>query len=133
MKHPFKNAFAVILGFGLIAITASWAAGTTADVAWVAPTTYTDGSPLPTSDIASYIITWTPATGQSGPSGSTNVPAGALTATVPVPCGSTSFTIAITTNATAKFPNITSAPTSPVPYATGVTCAPNPPSGLAVH
>lgn len=116
-------------------VTVSIAAGTTATASWKAPTVYTDGSSLPASDIDHYTLTWAPAAGSSGsgPSGSQNVPAGTLTATVNVPCGSTSFTVAVTTTAAARFPSASSGPSSPVPYASGVACAPNPPTGLAVQ
>ncbi len=115
------------------AVPLAIAVGTSAHASWTAPTTYTDGSALPASDIASYTMSWAPAGGQAGPSGSINVAATATTATVPVACGSVTFTIAVTTTATAKYPSATSSPSSGVPYATGVTCSPNPPAGLTVN
>jgi len=103
---------------------------TTANLTWVAPTQYTDGTALANGDIASYVVSWAPASGQTGPSGSVTV-AGTLTATtVPVPCGGTTFTVAAVTSATAKYPSVTSSPSNAVPYASGVTCGSNPPTGL---
>lgn len=116
--------------FALVASTVAFAAGTTANLSWTAPTAYVDTSPLPASDIDHYTIAWAPTSGQSGPSGSETVPGSAVTATAPVPCGSTTFTITVTTTATAKYPNATSGPSSPAPYVSGVTCSPNPPAGL---
>lgn len=117
----------------LLSVTVSIAAGTSATASWTAPTAYTDGSALPASDIDHYTLTWGPAAGSSGPSGSVNVPAGTVSTVINVPCGSTSFTVSVTTGAAAKYPNSTSAPAGPVPYASGLSCAPNPPGGLAVH
>lgn len=130
MKH-FVTRIAAVLALAAVAV--SFAAGTSAKLSWIAPTTYSDNTPLPVADISSYTITWGPTGVVSGPAGSTTVPAGTLATSVSVPCGSTAFTIAVTTTATAKYPNTTSGPTSPVPYASGVSCAPNPPSGLVVQ
>jgi hypothetical protein len=107
--------------------TAALAAGTTANLSWTVPAAYTSGAAMPASDIASYVISWAPSTGQSGPSGALTVAAPATSATVPVACGSTTFTVAVTTTATATYPNATSSPSNAVPYATGVTCQPVPP------
>lgn len=117
----------------LLSVAVSIAAGATATASWVAPTTYSDGSSLPISDIDHYTLTWAPASGQSGPSGSMNVAAGTISQTVNALCGSTTFTISVTTTATARYPNATSTPSGPVPYASGIACTPNPPTGLAVH
>lgn len=117
----------------LAAVTVTFAAGTTADVSWVMPTVYQDGTALPVADIASTTISWAPATGQEGPSGSVTVTSPGTSAVVPVACGEVTFTAAVTTTASAKYPNATSGPSNGVPYATGVTCKPNPPSGLAVQ
>lgn len=116
-----------------VGIGVALAAGTTANVSWSAPTQYTDGSTLAPSDIDHFTISWAPAAGQPGVSGSQQVPATATTATVPVPCGSTGFTVTVTTTATAKYPNATSAPNSPVPYASGVTCGPKAVTGVTVN
>jgi hypothetical protein len=113
---------------GLLAATLALAAGTTANVAWTAPTAYTDGTAVGATDIASYTVTWT-GSGAST-SGSVKVIAPATTAAVTVPCGSATFTVTVTTSATAYIPNVTSSPTTGVPYATGVTCTINPPSAL---
>lgn len=115
----------------LLAITApAFAAGTTANLTWTAPTQYTDGSPIAAGDLDHYTITWAPASGQSGPSGSITVAGNLSGSQVPVPCGGVSFTLTVTTGATAKYPNATSGPAGPVPYVTGVTCGPNPPGAL---
>lgn len=109
------------------------AAGATAKCFWSVPTLYTDGSPLPASDIDHYTLTWAPVSGQTGPAGSLNIPAGTLSAPVTVACGSTSFNVSVTTTATAKYPNVTSAPAGPVPFASGVSCAPQSPGNLTVQ
>jgi hypothetical protein len=114
----------------LLGATLVLAAGTTANLAWTAPTAYTDGSAIANGDLATYVISWAPATGQIGPSGSASVAATSTSTTIPVACGSVTFTVAVTTSATAKYPNATSGVSNAVPYATGVTCAPNPPSAL---
>lgn len=111
----------------------TYGAGTTANLTWTAPTAYTDGTSLPAADLDHYTISWAPAAGQSGPTGSTTVAGNLTAATVPVPCGQVSFTLTVTTGASAHYPNATSGPAGPVPYVTGVTCQPNPPTGLAVH
>lgn len=128
-----KRLIASVALAGLAALTVTFGAGTSATLNWQAPTEYTDGSPIQSGDIAYYTVNWAPAAGQSGPSGSLQTSGPVLTATVPVPCGAVSFTVTVTSSGTAKYPNTTSAPTNPVPYASGVTCAPNPPTGLAVH
>jgi hypothetical protein len=107
------SAFTAALAIGSIAVTL--AAGATANVSWVAPTSYTDGSAIGATDIDHYTLNWAPAVGQApGPSGSVNIPAGILTAHVAVACGVTTFTVSVTTSTTARFPNVTSAfPTPP--------------------
>lgn len=113
--------------------TLALAVGTTATLSWIAPTQYTDGSPVAAGDLDHYTITWAPASGQSGPSGSLTAPGSALTATVPVACGQVSFAITVTSSATARYPNATSGPTNPLSYVTGVKCTPNPPTGATVN
>lgn len=117
--------------FVLVASTVAFAAGTTANLTWSAPTAYVDGTPLPAGDIDHYTATWSPAAGQTGPSGSETIPGTAVAATAPVPCGATTFVITVTTTATAHYPNATSGPSSQAPYVSGVQCSPNPPGGLA--
>jgi hypothetical protein len=114
----------------LLVIGIAKAAGTTANVAWTMPTSYNDNEVLPLTDIANVTLTWAPASGQAGPSGTLVVNAPATTATVPVACGSVTFTATVTTTSTAKYPNATSSPSSGVPYITGITCKPNPATGL---
>jgi hypothetical protein len=129
-----KRLLAIAALLAVSALTVTFGAGTTANVSWTPPTQYMDGSALPATDIDHYTIAWAPVAGQSGPSGSQTVLASASQpAVVPVACGQVTFTITATTGAAAKYPNATSGASNAVPYVTGVTCAPNPPSGLAVH
>lgn len=124
-----------VLAVAMLALLAikAYAAGTTANVSWTAPTTYTDGETLAASDLAYYTIAWSPLSTGGAPAGMLKVIAPAITATVPVPCGGENFTVSVTTSATAKYPNATSAPSGAVPYASGVACTPNPPTGLTVQ
>ena len=119
--------FVSLIAAALLA-TVALASGTTATVTWVAPTTYTDGTSVAATDIASYTVTWT-GTG-SKTSGSLVVTAPALSATVPVACGSASFTVTVTASATAVYPGTSATSSPPVVYATGVTCSINPPTGV---
>lgn len=128
-----KRLLAIAALVCVSALTVTFGAGTTANVSWTAPTQYTDGSAIKSGDLDHYTISWAPASGQSGPTGSTTVAGTATSATVPVACGSVSFTVTVTTSSTAVYANATSGPAGPVPYATGVACAPVPPGGLAVH
>lgn len=115
------------LVLGLLLASAAQAAGTTATLSWVLPTTYSDTSALPTTDIAYVTIQWT----LGGVAQTQKVSTAPMTsATVNVPCGSVTFDVLVTTTATAKYPNATSGPSNSVPYATGVQCVPNPASGL---
>lgn len=126
MKTFLEKVFAYSLLFLFVgALTITFAAGTSAALSWTAPTTYTDGTAIPSGDIAFYTVTWN--------AGTVKVNAPELSAAINVPCGSTAFSVTVTTSATAKYPNATSLPAGPVPYATGIACAPNPPGGLAVH
>ena len=125
LRHFLALALVSALSVGL-----AEASGTSAKVSWTAPTAYVDGTALPLSDLDHYTLSWAPATGQAGPSGSLTVAGNLSSVTVPVACGSTSFSLTVTTGAAAKYPNATSAPAGPVPYVTGVTCAPNPPAAL---
>lgn len=86
------------------------------------PLTYTDGTPVPTSDIDHYVITWSPASTDS-PRGGSLMIQGGLSTTIAVPCGKTVFTAEAFTTATAYVPNTTSqAP--PVIYDSGISCEP---------
>lgn len=107
-----------------LAIPPAEAAGTTANLSWVAPNQYVDGTALPATDIAFYTIQFN---GQTQ-----KVTAPATTASVNVACGSTSFTVTVTTTATAKYPNTTSDPSGAVPYASGVVCRPKVVTGVTV-
>lgn len=119
MKYVNK----IFLGLLLTAYCAlASAVGTTANLSWTVPSTYTSGQAMPTTDISFYTINWTGAF-----PGTLKVNAPAITANVPVPCGSVTFTITVTTTATALYPNTTSAASNSVPYASGVTCVPTAP------
>ncbi len=121
-----KRLFSALL-LALLA-TVAQSAGTTANVSWVAPVLYTDGTTLTPSEIDHYTINWT----LGGISQSQSAPAGTTSAVVTVNCGSTSFDIQVTTTATARYPNAMSGHSALVPYATGVQCVPTPPTGLKV-
>lgn len=118
------NKLALIGSLILLSFGTALAAGPTANLSWVAPTEYTDNTPLPASDIAFYTIQWDTKTLQ--------VNAPATSSPVNVLCGSTTFTVTVTTKSTAKYPNSVSSPSGSVPYATGVTCSPKPVTGVTV-
>lgn len=122
------QVLALILVSGVV-----FGAGTSANVKWIAPTAYTDGSAVAAGDLDHYTLSWAPATGQAGPTGSVTIAGNLTAATVPVACGEVTFTISVTTSASARYPNVTSGPGGAVPYVTGVTCTVNPPTGLAVQ
>jgi hypothetical protein len=114
----------------LAGVAPALAAGTTAKLTWTAPTAYSDGTTLAATELDHYTITWAPAAGQAGPSGSVTIAGNLEAATVPVACGSVSFSITVTTTSSAHYPDATSAPAGPVPYVTGVTCSPNAPGAF---
>ncbi len=117
----------------LLALSAVWAqSGPTATVSWNPPVTYTDGTPINSSDLDHYTLVWT-ASAAGGPSGGMTIPVGTFSTVVPFACGSANFILTVTTSSTSKYPNILSGPTSPVLFDSKVACAPNPPSGLAVQ
>jgi hypothetical protein len=122
----------ILAGFVLAFVAvAALAAGSTANVSITAPTAYADGEALPLASIGSYTLSWAPASGQHGPSGSLTVtPSGSsvTTVTVPVACGSSTFTATVTTTATAEYPTDTSSSSPSVAYVTGLSCLPNPPT-----
>lgn len=115
----------------LLACSASFAVGTTANVAWTAPTTYSDGTALPVTDIASYTISWAPVSPYAKP-GTVTAASTAGTATVTnLSCGSYNFTVTVTTTATAYSPNASA--TSPVVvYNTGIACVAPKPSSFTI-
>lgn len=118
----------------LLAFSTQLAYAVTAKCFWNAPPfTYLDGTPLPASDIDHYTVTWTPAPGQSGPSGSINVPPSLLSVPVTIPCGATTFTLSVTTNSKAHVANATSAPTAGIAFDSGVACGPGTPTGFMVQ
>jgi hypothetical protein len=125
-----RNLILLTLGL-LLAASAAIAVGTTANVAWTAPTTYSDGTALPLTDIASYTITWSPNSPYAKP-GTITAASSAGTATVTgLTCGTYNFTVTVTTTATAYSPNA-SATSSPVIYNTGITCVAPKPSTFTV-
>lgn len=118
----------------------SKAEGTTANVSWILPACYNDGtpavppatgcgtqSPLPPADILSVTVKW------SGTITGQVTLTGAPTATqVNIPCASTAFTVLVTTKPTAKY-SASSPESNPVTYATGVQCRPNPPTAVTAN
>lgn len=109
--------------------TAAVASGSTATVAWTAPTAYSNGAALPASDIKNYTISWSRTAG--------GAVVGSLTATsspvsVPVPCDGLVFSATVTTTATALYPNATSVPSNNAPYTSGIVCTPGPPTSVTV-
>jgi len=118
-----KFIFAILAS---LLASAAFAVGTTANVAWTAPTAYTDGHVLPSTDIASYTVTWVPSSPYAA-AGTASAISTALAVTVSsLTCGSYTFTVTVKTTATAYSPNA-SATSAPVVYDTGVTCvAPKP-------
>jgi hypothetical protein len=115
----------------LLAASSALAVGTTANVAWTAPTTYSDGTALPATDIASYTITWSPVSPYAK-AGTVTAASTAGSATVTnLSCGSYNFTVTVTTSATAYSPN--SSATSPVVvYNTGIACVAPKPSSFTI-
>src|SRR5262245_4445864 len=78
--------FVLVLAFGFLALvihpSIAVAAGTTAQLSWVMPTSYTDETPLPAADIAETVIEWRRTA--AGPVlGTVRVPAPATVTTVP--------------------------------------------------
>jgi hypothetical protein len=134
MKRGLLAACAVMLSVFTLAVSFAQVTTPAAVVAWLAPTTYVDGSAIAPGDLDHYTITWT-ASVAGGPAGSMTVPGNTLAANVPFPCGSANFSITVTTSSTSsKYPNTTSDPSSPlVLFDSKVKCAPNPPSGLGVR
>lgn len=122
MKKLGSALFTLCAALVLFAGAHVFAAGTTANLSWTAPTSYSDGTALPASDIASYTLAWT-ATSPFAKAGTVSAASSALTATVStLTCGTYNFTITVTTTATAYSPN-SSATSAPVLYNTGVTCS----------
>lgn len=119
----------LIFLLALSSIGVAVGAGTTANLAWTAPTAYLDGTTLPAADIAFYTVSYTFA----GQAQTKVVNAPSVTTTVPVPCGGTTFSVSITTKSTAVYPNATSGSSNQVPYASGVSCVPNAPSNLTAN
>lgn len=92
------------------------AAGTTAVMSWLAPTAYTDGSPLPVTDIATYTIAQV---SDAGVSKTTQVGGTAKTATISgLVCGKYALTIVVDTK------KGTHSGPETVTYDTGIKCAP---------
>lgn len=81
----------------------------TATISWTPVTSYTDDTPLPASDIASYTVSWA-----GKINGSQTVAAPATSVVVNVDPATVSFTVTLTTKPTAHYPNTTSSPGVPV-------------------
>jgi hypothetical protein len=113
----------VKLKFLILALLLSpvvFAAGTTANLSWTLPTTYTDGSPLAVADLREIIVEWR-RTPLGNVIGSVRVPAPATSVNVPgLVCGNYIFVAYVTTV------DAQSDASNNAPYATGVKCKPNP-------
>ncbi len=105
------------------------AAGTTANLSWVHPTTRIDESPLPVAQIRETLIEWRRTA--AGPLiGSLRVPAPATTASVPgLVCGDFVF-VAYTVAVDAAQSGGSTPPTN---YATAIVCVPKAPTGLSAN
>lgn len=129
MKYSFFGLLTI-----LSLVTLTFAAGTSANLVWVMPTAYNDGTAVPLADIAFTTITWTPKIAGGKISGSQQVKAPATSVSIPgLTCGDFNFTASVTTTATALYPNGVSPTVGPVLYTTGLACAPNPPTALVAH
>lgn len=105
----------------LLCSSVVFAAGTTANLSWVLPSTYTDGSPLAATDIKDIIVEWR-RTPLGNVVGTVRVPAPATSVNVPgLVCGNYVFVAYVTTI------DAQSDASNNAPYATGVKCKPNPP------
>lgn len=126
-------AIGIVVAFMLTVAFApsALAAGTTANLSWTLPSTWSDGSTLSVSDLKETLIEWRRTA--AGPVvGSVRVTAPASSVSVPgLACGDFVFTASAVAKSTALYPNSQSASSSPpAAYATGVECRPNPPTGL---
>lgn len=129
MIHRRIHATIAALALALVAALPAQAAGTSATVSWVLPTTYVDGSPLAASDIKEILIQWR-RPGVPAVAGSIRAPAPGTSIVVNgLVCGNFTFTAQTVMVLGAT----TSDETAPSPYATGVSCKPNPPSGVTAQ
>jgi hypothetical protein len=122
-----------ILGAAMFAPRAL-AAGTNANLTWTNPSTYTDESPLPASEIREILIEWRRTA--AGPVvGSVRVAGAPQSHTVPgLACGDFVFTVSVVTTASARYPSTTSDPSSPPSaYATGIACRPKAATGVTAN
>lgn len=118
-----SKKFLLISLVGWALTNAVFAAGTTATVTWIAPTQFTDGTPL--TGLIGYRIDAKPKT-YAGSTLTKSVGPSVLTSQFAgLTCGDYDFTV-ITLAGTNSDPSNTAA------YATGVTCSnkPNPPTGV---
>lgn len=103
-------------------------------VSWVAPTQYTNKSPIELGGLDHYTLYWT-AAGGTHETRTAILPGNTLAANVSLPCAPGSLTLSVTSSATSPYPNSTSALTGPLnlsnPGACTVTVAPLPPGGLS--
>lgn len=107
----------------MMASAISFGAGTTATVTWIAPTTFTDGTPL--TGLIGYRIDAKPKTYTGSTLTKSVGPSVSSSAFSGLTCGDYDFTV-ITLAGTNSDPSNTAV------YATGVTCSnkPNPPTGV---
>lgn len=110
--------FLFLLMLPLVAV----GAGSTANLSWVWPTTYIDGTTIPTTDLKEILIEWR-RTASGAVVGSTRVSYPSTTAQVPgLVCGDyvfNGYAVLQSGDQSAKSNNAT--------YATGIKCSPNPP------
>lgn len=123
---------AVLILLPIIAVASAVASGITANVSWVAPTQYTDGTALAASDIDHYTVSACEVNAP-GTCVTATIKAPATTGTLAVVCSQYDFTVTVTTGANATYPNATSSPSSVVPYASGVSCTPKAVTGVTVN
>lgn len=109
------------------------AAGTngtqTANLAWTPPTSYSDGTTLPSGDIAFYTVVWN---GPAGTAQQKTVTAPATGTTVPNLCGTVTLSVSVTTSATAAYPNSVSPASNTATFTSSVACAPKAPTNFTV-
>jgi hypothetical protein len=113
-----------LLALLLLSATANAQSVTSVNVTWTdTPTTYPDGTPMPSTDIAFVTISWVALGGGTTLNGTLQAPFSPPTITVATTCGTYIFSGAYTTTATAHVLNATSLPAT-AQYNTGVTCPP---------
>lgn len=122
MKVMLEVVFFITVLMLCIVLSVAHAAGLTATVSWIPPTTYTDGTPL--TGLIGYRIDAKPKS-YTGSALTKSVGASVVTASFPgLICGDYDFNV-YTLDKTASDPSNTA------PYKTEVVCSnkPNPPTG----